>query len=221
MKQVTIAIILAMLLALAGCGADPGAEPGAEPGAGSGAGSGAGKEPAEEAGAPGTEEAAGTSTQSAFTEYPGTPTPEGAITEIPKGLEGSESAAYFAVIKQIATMWEGTYMGLDMANIEVDNPDQLIEMVRNYCGNNGMTLLIGDMDQMVENGYIESDGDMPVGFKDGYLIQFTYSKLTKKKLTAAAGCWYGNLGAQGGNFTVNKKDGVWSLNEEIGEMWIS
>lgn len=149
------------------------------------------------------------------------PASGGSVVEIPKGQEGSEAAAYFAVIKQLATMWQGTYMGLDMANIKVDDSDQLIGMVQNYCANHGMTLLLDDMDGLMKKGYIESDGDMPVGFTDGYLIQFTSAKLTKKKLTAEASCWYGNLGAEGGTFTVNKKDGVWVLNEEISGMWIS
>jgi hypothetical protein len=142
--------------------------------------------------------------------------------EIPDGLESSQSAAYFSIIKKVAELWQGRYMAIDPKNIDVDNPAELIKMMENYCYNQGLILVISDFDGLKERGYIDiADDGLANGFNDGYHITFDYAKLSKKKLVADSGCWYGSLGAEGARYTARLKDGKWVVDDKIENMWIS
>jgi hypothetical protein len=142
--------------------------------------------------------------------------------EIPDGLEGSQSAAYFSIIKKVAELWQGRYMAIDPKNINVDNPAELIKMTENYCFNQGMMLIISDFEGLKERGHIDiADDGLANGFNDGYHITFDSAKLSKKKLVADAGCWYGSLGAEGGTYTALLKDGEWVVDDKVSNMWIS
>ncbi|MDR0852903.1 MAG: hypothetical protein LBN34_00850 [Clostridiales Family XIII bacterium] len=127
---------------------------------------------------------------------------ENYVQEIPEGEEGSDSAAYLAAIKKFATQNTGKILGLDMANIDVKDPEQLKKMVENYCTNSGWTF---------EEGDLESFKD-----KKGLHITFSDVNLSPSKLTAEASVWRSSTGeAKTESATVDKKNGYWAVDGEM------
>ena len=134
---------------------------------------------------------------------------------------GSESAAYMEVIKFLADKGQGKYLALDIDSTNVDDREQLVSLLEEYCEQNKMTLLLDDRDGLIEAGYIESEDGMPTAFNDGFLISFDSTEMQLYKFVADAHIWYGNLGAEGGTFTVRKTNYKWVLDDSVINMWIS
>jgi len=88
-------------------------------------------------------------------------------------------------------------------------------MLKTWTESSWYTLLLATREELAELSYIEEGN-----FKEGILFQFSDSTYSKGKLTVKADKYRTPLGAVGAEFTVNFKDGVWTV-EEPGMVWIS
>jgi hypothetical protein len=128
--------------------------------------------------------------------------------------------AYYAVFNELfsddsALNHEIKYIAVDMSRSKaVDNSD-FIAYMANFCDKEGYTLLEDGYDGLVEKGLITE-----LYFEDGVIISFDDVSLSDDKLCTNASKWRSGLGAIGAEYTVEYKDGEWTITNEQG-MWIS
>ncbi len=128
--------------------------------------------------------------------------------------------AFFAVIDRLwqedtALNGDITYLSVDFNGIEDGEAAALTALLEDFCAEQDLTLLTLSYDKLVEDGYIED-----LYFADGILFAFEEARLTDTTLNVSARKWRSGLGAIGGDFTVEKQDGVWSV-AQTKNSWIS
>jgi hypothetical protein len=120
-------------------------------------------------------------------------------------------------------MWEeGKYLAIDTRFMDESAIPGLKIIMENYCAEKNKTLLLDNMEGLIEKGYITvvKDSDMPESFTDGGLVYFDSITTDTGTLTMEGCIWYGNLGAEGATYTLSKKNGSWEMSEAT-DMWIS
>ncbi len=133
--------------------------------------------------------------------------------------EGGEYA-YMAVIDwlwQEDTGLNGDiqYLSVDFTDIEDEEAAALTALLEDFCAEQDLTLLTLGYDKLVEDGYVED-----LFFPDGILFSFEQAELTDTTLNVNARKWRAGRAAIGGEFTVEKQDGVWSV-AQTKNNWIS
>lgn len=128
--------------------------------------------------------------------------------------------AYMAVIDRLwqedtALNSDITYLSLDPAGIGDEQAAALTALLEDFCAEQDLTLLTLGYDKLVEEGYVAD-----LFFADGILFAFEEAQLTDAMLTVTARKWRSGLGAIGGDFTVTKQGGVWSV-QKTENQWIS
>lgn len=128
--------------------------------------------------------------------------------------------AFFAVIdwlwqEDTALNDDIEYLSVDFTGIEDEEAAALTALLEDFCAEHTLTLLTLGYDKLVEDGYIED-----LFFPDGILFAFEEAELTDTTLNVKARKWRSGRAAIGGDFTVEKQDGVWSV-AQTKNNWIS
>jgi len=105
------------------------------------------------------------------------------------------------------------YLGLDLSGcmLESEDKEALISLVRGYCEERGLLLLVGTRAELAAQGYI-IDGDQ---FPEGQLYWFVDEKLTGKKLETTI-MYHLDLGlfaAFGVEYTATLRGGQWQVKQ--------
>ena len=132
----------------------------------------------------------------------------------------TQAQGYWAVFEELygedeALNSEIQYLAIDLSKSKLEDKQPLTDLFEEFCSQNGLTLLLDNIEGLTEKGLIED-----LYFKDGILISFEDQKLTDEKLVTEASKWRSGLGAIGATFTVENQDGVWKITEEENS-WIS
>ena len=132
----------------------------------------------------------------------------------------TQAQGYWAVFEELygedeALNSEIQYLAIDRSKSKLEDKQPLTDLFEEFCSQNGLTLLLDNIEGLTEKGLIED-----LYFKDGIVISFEDQKLTEEKLVTEASKWRSGLGAIGATFTVENQDGVWKITEEE-NYWIS
>lgn len=132
----------------------------------------------------------------------------------------TQAQGYWAVFEELygedeALNSEIQYLAIDLSKSKLEDKQPLTDLFEEFCSQNGLTLLLDNIEGLTEKGLIED-----LYFKDGIVISFEDQKLTEEKLVTEASKWRSGLGAIGATFTVENQDGVWKITEEE-NYWIS
>ncbi len=129
-------------------------------------------------------------------------------------------AAYMMILEDL---WETDqalngekYLAVDLSKVMLEDTEALEALLQEFCDAHGFELLLDTFDGLVEKDYIPEG----VSFTEGSFIAYEDTESGPDQLVTAAYKWKGNLGAIGGEYTVEKKDGAWEITK-IEVQWIS
>ena len=132
----------------------------------------------------------------------------------------NQAEAYLAVLQHLygadtGLNGDATFLALDLSQVQLADTAPLVALVRRFCADHGYTLLLDTFEGLQAKGYIKD-----LGFPDGFLISYTDVSLTADQLVTKAHKWRSGLGAIGGQYTVTRGAGGWSITSITGQ-WIS
>ena len=154
----------------------------------------------------------------AKTPYVGGPyAPAGSVgrTADPQDQARAYAVVLEALYRQDTGLNGGTYLALDLSQVQLAETAPLVAQVRAFCASHGYTLMLDTFEGLQSKGYIKD-----LSFADGFLVGFVDVSLTEDTLVTQAQKWRSGLGAIGGKYTVAKRDGMWSITSVTGQ-WIS
>jgi hypothetical protein len=153
----------------------------------------------------------------------------GCTAKTSKVAPESHANAYFTTFENLVSFGPAKtrdikYLAFDFSNLDSDDLDQFVGMIKEFCKNSHYTYLEGTFDELIEKGYISTyelqDGTMmPVGFIDGVLVQITTISTAEFEIVSTMTMWKGNLGANGATYTTTYENGTWNV--EFTDLWIS
>ncbi len=106
-------------------------------------------------------------------------------------------------------------IAIDLSKVKTEDNSAFITLMSAFCEKEGYTLLEDSIDGLIEKGVIQD-----LYYEDGIVVSFDDTELTETTLATNATKWRSGLGAIGGEYRLEKKDGEWSITE-IGAQWIS
>jgi len=107
------------------------------------------------------------------------------------------------------------YLALDLTLAKLADPDRFLELMEAFCEDEGLTLMQDTVEGLTEKGYIRD-----LYFEHGIVIAFADSSLTDTMLCTQASKWRSGLGSIGGDYTLEKKAGIWTVTASENN-WIS
>ena len=151
------------------------------------------------------------------------PKPEvvGGVSEAPEeGAISETSDPHYVVFSKLFSDDPGLNGGIkniavDLSKVKTEDNSAFIALMSAFCEKEGYTLLEDSIDGLIEKGVIQD-----LYYEDGIVVSFEDTELTETTLATKATKWRSGLGAIGGEYWLEKKDGEWSITE-IGAQWIS
>ena len=130
------------------------------------------------------------------------------------------SDAHYVVFTELFTDDPGLNSGIkniavDLSNVKTEDNGDFMALMEAFCEKEGYTLLEDSVQGLIEKGVIQD-----LNYEDGIVVSFVDTELTDTTLTVEATKWRSGLGAIGGEYKLEKKDGAWSITER-GAQWIS
>jgi len=98
------------------------------------------------------------------------------------------------------------YLAIDLSNTNLADASPLIELMQEFCDNNGYTLIQDELVGLINGGYV-----VELEFVSGFIIIFIDSEQTPEKLVTSAVKWRSITGAIGANYTVELKNEEWEI----------
>ena len=139
----------------------------------------------------------------------------------PKSINPEEQAgAYFSIFENLYTADPGlntdsTYLVLDLTEVKLTDTEPLIELMQDFCNENGYIFMLDTIDGLKEKGYV-----INLGFPEGFVITFDDLSLENDTLVTAAMKWRSGDGAIGARYTVKLKNDAWKI-IKTDKWWIS
>lgn len=138
----------------------------------------------------------------------------------PADLPTEDSNPYFVLFKQLYADDPGLngdikYIAVDLTDVKSEDNADFLVLIEAFCKKDGFTLLVDTMDGLNEKGYIKN-----LSLEEGIVIAFEDTSLTDTKLVTQGRKWRSGDGAIGGTFTLEKKNGTWSITKTENQ-WIS
>lgn len=107
------------------------------------------------------------------------------------------------------------YLAVDLSGIKSSDTDYLVTLFQKYCQDHGYTLLVDDINGLIDKGYIKDRF-----FKDGILLCYDDQSITDKSLITHAKKWRSGTGAIGATYTVTNNNDTWEITDTT-DNWIS
>jgi len=104
----------------------------------------------------------------------------------------------------------GRVFAIDTTQTGLPDPDALFNALKNDPLYAQHELMNTTRDKLMEAGLIK---DIPTGFPDGFLIEFSDASITPDKVTAKASKWVSGTGAIFATLTARWQGGAWVLDE--------
>ena len=129
--------------------------------------------------------------------------------------EQGKAGAYLAVFAYFAAEsgMDGlkSIIALDPNGVEEDVWQSLSELMISYVGKLGYQFMTADWEGLKQNGYVDSSNI----FNNGYLMAFEEVEWSDNDRTFHATVWMkeGDMRALGGIFTVEQKNGAWTVTD--------
>jgi hypothetical protein len=139
------------------------------------------------------------------------------------GSSGSAEAVnnpYYVLFEKLYSEDSGLnsnikYIAVDLSAVQTEDNGDFLTLMQAFCEQEGLTLLEDTIDGLTEKGLIKD-----LYFEEGIVISFEDTLREDTKLVTKGMKWRSGLGAIGGEFTLEIKDGAWTITEE-GPRWIS
>lgn len=107
------------------------------------------------------------------------------------------------------------YIAVDLTRAKLADTGRFLELMEAFCEDEGLTLMQDTVEGLTEKGYIRD-----LYFEHGIVVAFADSSLTDTMLHTQASKWRSGLGAIGGDYTLEKKAGIWTVTASDNN-WIS
>lgn len=151
--------------------------------------------------------------------YPGQITPEYLTAE---EYDGGLISLYLDVLEELYGQDTGLndgcrWFGFDLTGAPGLTPGEQQAIGWVFASSHGCEPLYGTIEELGEEGYIDMDA---LCWEDGLHYELKASEATEDSFTLGCTKWKSGLGAIGYKLTVEKKDGVWTM-DETGESWAS
>jgi len=138
----------------------------------------------------------------------------------PENIDEPQAQAYFRLfqylIEQDSALNRGIkYIAVDLSESLMENPDDFILLMEDFCAESGYILLQDTIEALREKGYVKD-----LYFEDGIVIKYKDIDLTDDWLYTDAMKWRSGLAAIGAKFSIKKTNGIWEVADPM-EFWIS
>jgi len=153
-------------------------------------------------------------------------TPSAAETEPPENIGLCQAQAFFIVFQELFDTSPGLnreirYISVDLSETMIESWAELIRLLDEFCTERGFTLLLHNMNELEELGYIdEDDSGFFRYFSYGILITFRDVSQDYDIIEMRGMKWRSPTGAVGGRYTVVHRHGSWEF-WEVMDGWIS
>jgi hypothetical protein len=107
---------------------------------------------------------------------------------------------------------ETIYIGIDLFELDVSSQAKVESAIQEYCVEHDYELLIGTIDDLIGEGYIEVNpeiGRWSAYFREGIHFNVYSVVLSPSEISFSAMIWKSGMGATGGQFRTNLEDGLW------------
>jgi hypothetical protein len=140
--------------------------------------------------------------------------------ETPDIYVSGQADAYYLIFQELINTDSGLnggieYLALDLSGVKSIDMEYLTKLVKSYCDDNNLTLLLDDFDGLKDAGYIKN-----LSFENGMLISFVDQSVSDQNIVTDAKKWRSGTGAVGATYTVSFKDDAWEITDVTGS-WIS
>ncbi|MDD3123830.1 MAG: hypothetical protein PHC62_10050 [Candidatus Izemoplasmatales bacterium] len=141
----------------------------------------------------------------------------------------SHAVAYFTTFESFVNSHTSKtqdikYLAFDYSNLDSEDLELFVEMIKEFCKDNGFTYLEGTTDELIHKGYITvyelQDGVFAAqSFSNGVLVQISTISTNEYEIVSTMSMWRGNLSAIGSTFTTTFENGTWNV--ECSNFWVS
>jgi len=130
----------------------------------------------------------------------------------------------FNIANADVSIGEGRTIALDLSNMQFEHTDILIEMIEEFCRENGYTLLFYTFSELVDKGYIDNprydwNGIIFVYFDAEWDVISRPPQVTDTRIRTNVWITWASLGGVGAEFEANLIDGRWTI-RVVDEMFI-
>jgi len=131
-----------------------------------------------------------------------------------------QACAYFSVFENLYAASPGlntdsTYLVLELTNAKLYDKESLIELMQDFCDENGYVLMLDSIDGLIEKGYV-----IDLGFPEGFVIAFDDVRLGNSVFITEAMKWRSGVDAVGAKFTVILRHHAWEI-IKTDNSWVS
>ena len=126
-------------------------------------------------------------------------------------IDETQAQAYYLVFQYLferdaALNRDIKYIAVDLSDTLLENPEEFILLMEDFCVDSGYTLLLDTMDGLTEKGYIKDSH-----FEEGVLMHYRDTVLTTNWLETDAKKWSSGLGSFGALCSIKRTNGIWEM----------